>query len=69
MNTDLYMIYDILPANKTFTVTDGLISWLFVITFVHPTYMWIALIWAFLIWAFQCNLICENWSTGCGDTS
>ena len=26
-------------ANKTFTVTDGLISWLFVVTFVHLTVM------------------------------
>jgi len=26
-------------ANKDFKVTDGLISCLFVVTFVHPTYM------------------------------
>jgi len=36
-------IYKIL-VNKTFTVTDGLISQLFVVAFVHPTYVWIALI-------------------------
>ena len=34
-------------ANKDFTVTDDLISQLFVITFVHPIYMQIALIWGF----------------------
>ncbi len=39
-------IHDIL-ANKVFTVTDGLISQLFVVTFVHFTYMQIALIWSF----------------------
>ena len=33
-----------ISANKTFTVTDGLISWLFVVAFVHSTYMWIAII-------------------------
>jgi len=26
-------------VNKDFTVTDDLISWLFVIAFVHPTYV------------------------------
>jgi len=31
-------IYEIL-ANEAFTVTDGLISWLFVVAFVHSTYM------------------------------
>jgi len=35
-------------ADKAFTVTDGLISWLFVVAFVHPAYVWIALIWGFL---------------------
>jgi len=39
-------IHEIL-ANKAFTVTDGLISWFFVDAFVHPTYVWIALIWGF----------------------
>jgi len=34
-------------ANEAFKVTDGLISQLFVITFVHPTYVQIALIWGF----------------------
>jgi len=34
-------------ANKDFTVTDGLISQLFVVAFVHPTYAQIALIWGF----------------------
>jgi len=34
-------------ANKDFTVTDDLISWLFVIAFVHPVYVQITLIWGF----------------------
>jgi len=34
-------------ANKDFTVTDDLISQLFVVTFVHPTYVQIALIQGF----------------------
>ena len=45
-------------ADKAFTATDGLISQLFVVTFVHPTFG-----------AFQCNLVCENQSTGCRDIS
>jgi len=40
------VVHEIL-ANKDFTVTDDLISQLFVVTFVHPTYMQIALIWGF----------------------
>jgi len=35
-------------ADKAFTATDGLISQSFVVTFVHPTHMRIALIWSFL---------------------
>jgi len=31
-------------ANKDFSVTDDLISQLFVVAFVHPTYIQIALI-------------------------
>ena len=31
------VVYEIL-ADKDFTVTDDLISWLFVVTFVHSTY-------------------------------
>ena len=31
-------------ADKAFTVTDGLISQSFVVAFVHPTYIQIALI-------------------------
>jgi len=37
-------IHEIL-ADKAFTATDGLISQLFVVAFVHPTYVQIALIW------------------------
>jgi len=39
-------IHEIL-ADKAFTATDGLISQLFVVAFVHPTYVQIALIWGF----------------------
>jgi len=39
-------IYEIL-ANKAFTVTNSLISQLFVVAFVHPIYVQIALIWGF----------------------
>ena len=31
-------------ANGDFTVTDDLISWLFVVDFVHPIYVQVALI-------------------------
>jgi len=34
-------------ADKAFTATDGLISQSIVVAFVHPTYVWIALIWSF----------------------
>ena len=40
-------IHEIL-ANKDFTVTDDLISQLFVVAFVHLTYVQIALIWELL---------------------
>ena len=40
-------VYEIL-ANKAFTATDGLISQSFVVAFVHPTYVQIALIWGFI---------------------
>jgi len=34
-------------ADRAFTATDGLISQSFVVAFVHPTYVQIALIWGF----------------------
>jgi len=34
-------------SDEAFTATDGLISQSFVVAFVHPTYMRIALIWGF----------------------
>jgi len=34
-------------ADKAFIATDGLISQSFVVSFEHPTYVWIALIWGF----------------------
>ena len=39
-------VHEIL-ADEAFTATDGLISQSFVVTFVHPTYVQIALIWGF----------------------
>jgi len=39
-------IHEIL-TDEAFTATDSLISQLFVVTFVHPAYMRIALIWDF----------------------
>ena len=39
-------VYEIL-ADEVFIAADGLISQLFVVTFVHPTYVQIALIWGF----------------------
>jgi len=41
-------VHEIL-ADEAFTATDGLISQSFVIAFVHPTYVRIALIWGFLV--------------------
>jgi len=40
------VIHEIL-TNKVFIVTDNLISQSFVVAFVHPTYVQIALIWGF----------------------
>ena len=40
------VVHEIL-ANKDFTVTDDLISWLFIVAFVHSTYVQIAIIWGF----------------------
>ena len=41
-------VHEIL-ADKAFTATDVLISQLFVVAFVYPTYVWIALIWGFTV--------------------
>ena len=62
-------IHEIL-VNKAFTITDDLISWLFVITFVHPTHVQIALIWGFSVqlslwklvywlWRYKLNKVCN----------
>ena len=50
-NTSLIMwirsaIHEIL-ADEAFKATDGLISQLFVVAFVHPTHMRLAVIWGF----------------------
>jgi len=39
-------VHEIL-ADEAFTATDGLISQSFVVPFVHPIHMWIALICSF----------------------
>ena len=40
-------VYEIF-TDEAFTATDGLISQSFVVAFVHPAYLRIALIWGFL---------------------
>ena len=63
-------IHEIL-ADKAFIATDVLISQLFVVAFVHPTYMQIALIWSFpaqlslwksvhWLWRYKLNEVCNN---------
>ena len=62
-------IHEIL-ADKAFTATDGLISQSFVVTFVHSTYVWIALILGFSeqlslwksvhwLWKYKLNEVCN----------
>jgi len=45
----IYLAVHKILANEAFIVTDDLISQLFVVAFVHPTYVWIALIWGFSV--------------------
>ena len=63
-------IHEIL-ADKAFIATDVLISQLFVVAFVHPTYMQIALIWSFpaqlslwksvhWLWRYKLNEVCDT---------
>jgi len=63
-------IHEIL-ANEDFTVTDNLISQLFVVAFIHPIYMQIALICGFLaqlsfqklvywLWRYKLNKVCDS---------
>ena len=63
-------VHEIL-ADEAFTATDGLISQLFVVAFVHPTYVWIALIWGFpaqlslwkvvhWLWKYKLNEVCNK---------
>jgi len=49
----IYLVIHEILAKEDFIVTDGLISHLFVVAFVYPTYVWIALIWGFTV---QLNL-------------
>ena len=63
-------VHEIL-AYKAFTATDVLISQLFVVAFVPPTYVWIALIWGFpaqlslwksvhWLWRYKLNEVCDT---------
>ena len=63
-------IHEIL-ADEAFTATDGLISQSFVVAFVHPTYVQIALIWGFpaqlslwksvhWLWRYKLNEVCDT---------
>ena len=63
-------VHEIL-ANKAFTAIDGLISQSFVVTFVHPAHMRIALIWGIPVqlslwksvhwlWRYNLNEVCDR---------
>ena len=63
-------IHEIL-ADKAFTATDGLISQSFIVAFVHPVYVLIALIWGFPVqlslwksvhwlWRYKLNKVCDS---------
>jgi len=63
-------IHEIL-RNKYFTVTDNLISQLFIVAFVYPTYVQITLIWGFpaqlslwksvyWLWRYKLNKVCDS---------
>ena len=63
-------VHEIL-ADKVFTATDGLISQSFVVAFVHPAYVRIALIWGFSeqlslwksvhwLWRYKLNEVCDT---------
>ena len=67
-------VHEIL-AEKAFTATDGLISQSFVVAFVPPIYVWIALIWGFLVqlslwksvhwlWRYKLNEVCDKVKIG-----
>ena len=45
----IHLVIHEMLADKDFIATDNLISQLFVVAFVHPTYMQIALIWGSLV--------------------
>ena len=66
----IYPVVHKILANKDFTVTDDLISQLFVIAFVYPVYVQIALIWGFTVqlslwksihwlWRYKLNEVCD----------
>ena len=43
----IYLAVHKILADEAFTATNGLISQLFVVAFISPTYVQIALIWGF----------------------
>jgi len=43
----IYLVIHEILANKSFTITNSLISQFFVVTFVSAIYMQITLIWGF----------------------
>ena len=45
----IYLAIHEILANKTFEVTDYLISWLLVVIFVHLIYVQIVIIWGFSV--------------------
>ena len=64
-------VHEIL-ADKAFIATDGLISQSFVVAFVHPAYVRIALIWGFpaqlslwksvhRLWRYKLNEVCDTY--------
>ena len=65
-------VHEIL-ADEAFTATDGLISQSFIVAFVHPAYVRIALIWGFpaqlslwnsvhWLWRYKLNEVCDTTS-------
>ena len=66
-------VHEIL-ADEAFTATDGLISQSFIVAFVHPAYVQIALIWGFpaqlslwksvhWLWRYKLNEVCDTSAT------
>ena len=67
----IYLAVHEILENRDFTVTDDLISRLFVVSFIHPTYVQIAFIWGFTVqlslwesvhwlWRYKLNEVCNS---------